>query len=114
MLKYAHVCSRMLTQVTDMLLEKIETYLSPTGRLYLVALDTNDPQVTASLRACVSMSLKRHVRGRLHLVALDTKGPQMRVSDCLFKSVCVSLRACVPMSLKRRFRAFARMSLNRH
>jgi hypothetical protein len=33
-----------LRQVTDLLLENIEQYLSPTGRLYLVALDSNDPQ----------------------------------------------------------------------
>jgi len=30
--------------VTDVLLDKLETYLAPTGRLYLVALDSNDPQ----------------------------------------------------------------------
>jgi hypothetical protein len=51
----------MLTQVTDLLLEKIETYLSPTGRLYLVALDTNDPQVTAGHSDCLFKSMCAYV-----------------------------------------------------
>jgi len=34
----------MCGQVTDLLLDNLEKYLSPTGRLYLVALDSNDPQ----------------------------------------------------------------------
>eukprot|EP00802_Teleaulax_amphioxeia_P022575 Tamp_23039.p1 GENE.Tamp_23039~~Tamp_23039.p1 ORF type:complete len:229 (+),score=36.84 Tamp_23039:250-936(+) len=34
-------------EVTDLLLDNLEKYLSPTGRLYLVALDSNDPQEMA-------------------------------------------------------------------
>jgi hypothetical protein len=59
----------MLTQVTDLLLEKIETYLSPTGRLYLVALDTNDPQVTASDCLFKSMCAYVHKEALTRLVA---------------------------------------------
>jgi release factor glutamine methyltransferase len=49
-------------EVTDLLLDKLETYLSLTGRMYLVALDSNDPQeVCESACICARESERLHV-----------------------------------------------------
>ena len=43
-------------EVTDVLLDKLDSYLSPAGRLYLVALDSNDPHEVCYLSALCYLS----------------------------------------------------------